>query len=111
MNINALSDMQLTVAARIFGWFSKVDSWLYPAITAYSLWSMLVMVVKIAMAEIKIFREEGFALKKMLAALVDPIFYLLWLPATIVFGQRKENRTVSAPEEDPMDVENLYPGM
>ena len=71
MNINALSDMQLTVAARIFGWFSKVDSWLYPAITAYSLWSMLVMVVKIAMAEIKIFREEGFALKKMLAALVS----------------------------------------
>ncbi len=44
-----------SVAARIFGWFSKVElNRLYPAIITYSLWSMLVMVVKIAMAERKV---------------------------------------------------------
>ena len=108
MNIDALRDMQFNIADRIFGFFSKVDRWIYPVLTCYSIYAMVVMLIKVVLAEVRIFQEDGFALRKMLAALIDPIFYLLWLPTSLAFGRRAEQHDASAPKDD-LEANKLYP--
>jgi hypothetical protein len=101
LNNLAVGDLKSSISGHIFGIFSGLDTYIYPALTIYGLWSVFLFIVRAVMALKRVYATDGISPRKMISVLLDPIIYLLWLPLNM--GARAEQ------EEHQFDAEHPVP--
>lgn len=113
MNNFAVGDLKSSISGHIFGIFSGLDSYLYPTLTIYAMWSIFLFIVRAVMALKRVYSTDGFSPRKMISVLLDPIIYLLWLPLNVgLQAEEEENQNgdehplANAPIQHQI---NLYP--
>jgi hypothetical protein len=113
LNNLAVGDLQLSISSHIFGIFSGLDTYIYPALTVYGLWSVFLFIVRAVMALKRVYATDGISPRKMISVLLDPIIYLLWLPLNMGARPVQEEHQIDADHPAPnapfQQQMNIYP--
>lgn len=78
MNLESINQFQNVVTYLFFGAFSKVKEFVLTLMAWLLIWGTFIKILKTIYSIVNIYQRRGFRPKEMLAALVDPIFYLMW---------------------------------
>ena len=113
MNNFAVGDLKSSISGHIFGIFSGLDVYLYPALTIYALWTIFLFIVRAVVALKRVYSTDGLSPRKMISVLLDPIIYLLWLPLNVGARAEEVKNQIDAqypmPNAPPQHQMNIYP--
>ena len=96
-----IADITKTISNHFFGIFAGFDQVLYPFLTFYGAYGVICLMLRTALAVVRVVKEHGLKPGKILLALFDPILYLMWLPFTLNSHGRDDNNRDDNNRDEP----------